>query len=287
MRKSPETRRRNAAFLWFLVLPALAVGVAGVALSSGAEPPASSLLPKECEDDCPAQPIACGETIMGTITAQDFQDDRGRLFDIYSFSGTNGDEITATLTSAVFEPHLELRTPAGEDAVQAEGPTPGTTARIDYTLTGTSTNWRLIVKPDDPGVTGTYSLTLLCSSGDTPPPPPPPAGFFVDPAYPDFRFRVMIGAPGSTIPGRREANCQPETVCVSGALPGRSELFIRILGPRPNGFLWPTIIRFTPSRVVVDIQQVSSGETETYVLDAIPPGTDDLPGVQDRTGFVP
>jgi len=225
--------------------------------------------------------------VAGTITAQDFQDDKGRLFDIYKLSGSAGDQITATLTSDAFEPHLELRTPAGEDATEAEGQNPGSTARIDYTLTATSDNWRLIVKPDDAGITGTYSLTLQCGDDTTPPPPPPSSGFFVDPAYPDFQFRVMIGDPASAIAGTRESSCQPETVCVSGALPGRSELFVRILGPRPNGYLWPTLIRFTPSRVVVDIRQVSSGEMQTYTLEAVPPGTDDLSGLQDRTGFLP
>jgi hypothetical protein len=78
-----------------------------------------------------------------------------------------------------------------------------------------------------------------------------------------------------------------DTVCVSGALPGRSEAFLRILGPRPNGFLWPTIVRFTPSRVVVDMHQLSSDQTNRYTLEAVPTGVDDLSGLQDRTGFLP
>lgn len=113
------------------------------------------------------------------------------------------------------------------------------------------------------------------------------AGFFSDPQYPDFLFRVHIGSAGSTIPGTPEGACQPDTVCVSGALPGRSEVFLRLLGPRPNGFLWPTIVRFTPSRVVVDIEQISSGESKRYVLQAVGPADDDLSGRQDRTGFEP
>jgi hypothetical protein len=98
---------------------------------------------------------------------------------------------------------------------------------------------------------------------------------------------VNIGNPGDTRPGTREANCQPETVCVSGALPGRSEVFVRIIGPRPNGYLWPTIVRFTSARVVVDIRQVSTNQTNSYTLAAVPPGVDELSGLQDRTGFLP
>ena len=74
---------------------------------------------------------------------------------------------------------------------------------------------------------------------------------------------------------------------VAGAVPDRPELYIRILGPRPNGFLWPTLVRFTPSAVTVEIEQVSTGTTRVYELDAVGPGQDDLPGLQDRTGFLP
>ncbi len=114
-----------------------------------------------------------------------------------------------------------------------------------------------------------------------------PGGFFTDSEYPDFCFRVRFGDPGALRPGNSEASCLPETACVSGALPGRSELFVRIIGPRPNGFLWPTIVRFTPSRVVIDIHQRSTDQTNQYVLPAVPPGVDELSGLQDRTGFLP
>ncbi|HTG35138.1 MAG TPA: fibronectin type III domain-containing protein [Thermoanaerobaculia bacterium] len=106
-------------------------------------------------------------------------------------------------------------------------------------------------------------------------------------AFPDFRFKVRIFNTTPPLAGRKESDCIPETLCVSGAIAGRSEVFIRIIGPRPNGFLWPTIVRFTPSRVEVDVQQISTGITKTYVLPAVPPESDELSGLQDRTGFRP
>ena len=113
-------------------------------------------------------------------------------------------------------------------------------------------------------------------------------GFLTTPAFPDFRFRVRIfQSSGESILGRKEDACLPETLCVSGAIPGRSEAFVRIIGPRPNGFLWPTIVRFTPSRMVVEIQQISTATTNTYELPAVPPESDELSGLQDRTGFRP
>lgn len=114
------------------------------------------------------------------------------------------------------------------------------------------------------------------------------AGFLTTPEFPDFRFRVTIlPEPDQQIPGTKVADCINDTLCVAGALANRAEVFVRIIGPRPNGFLWPTLVRFTPSAVVVEIEQLSTGITKVYTLPAIPPGVDELSGLQDRTGFVP
>jgi plastocyanin len=112
-------------------------------------------------------------------------------------------------------------------------------------------------------------------------------GFLTTPAFPDFRFRVRIFQGDQSILGRKETACLPETLCVSGAVAGRSEVFLRVVGPRPNGFLWPTIVRFTPSRVVVEIQQISTGSLKNYDLAAVPADSQVLPGLQDRMGFLP
>lgn len=71
------------------------------------------------------------------------------------------------------------------------------------------------------------------------------------------------------------------------AVPGRSEVFIRIVGPRPNGFLWPTLVKLGTSTVEVWIEQTSSGILRYYRLEGASPGTEALPGLFDRTGFLP
>ncbi|HUF78648.1 MAG TPA: hypothetical protein VMR44_07030, partial [Thermoanaerobaculia bacterium] len=107
------------------------------------------------------------------------------------------------------------------------------------------------------------------------------------PEIPGFRFRVEITAGGGApVPVRAEP-CIPETLCVSGALPARAELFVRIVGPKPNGRLWPTLIRFSTSRIEVWIEQLATGVTRHYVLEAATPGSSDLPGLFDRDGFPP
>jgi hypothetical protein len=234
------------------------------------------------DHQCVIQTISCGETVQTNITNHDCQLDDNSYYDLFEFFGEAGQTVTIDMSSGSVDPFLFLLDPDDNEEARDDDGGPGNDARIVFTLDETSDRWLIVPNALDPFSTGPYTLSLQCSGdGQT------PAGFFSDPAYPDFRFRVRISAAGETIAGVREPNCQPETVCVSGALPGRSELFIRIIGPRPNGFLWPTLVRFTPSRVVVDIYQVSSDFTQTYVLEAIPPGTDELPGLQDRTGFLP
>jgi len=116
----------------------------------------------------------------------------------------------------------------------------------------------------------------------------PPGPGFVPDAAPAFRYWVRIGGdePEPRL-GRPEPVCLPETACVSGAIPGRSEVFVRMVGPKPNGYLWPTIVRFTTSTVEVWIEQTATGTLRYYHLDGAEPGSDDLTGGFDRMGFMP
>lgn len=254
--------------------------------------PRGLLAPKQHE--CVAHEIACGQTVSSQITTHDCvtTDGSNIYYDVWFFPGVAGQRITATMSSNQYDPFLILYDPDVNDVAEDDNSGPGLDARIVFDIDQTSPDWSFVGTPLESNVTGSYTLSLQCSGQEPPPPPPPPpancpSGFFSDPGYPDFCFRVNIGNPGSTIPGTREPDCIDETVCVSGALPGRSELFLRIIGPRPNGYLWPTIVRFTPSRVVVDVLQRSSDQMNQYILSAVPPGTDDLPGRQDRMGFLP
>jgi len=136
-----------------------------------------------------------------------------------------------------------------------------------------------------------YRFTPEPEEPPPPPPadPPPPAGVapLTSPELPGFRFWVEIGDAGNTAPGAMEPACLPETICVSGALPGRSEVFLRVVGPKPNGYLWPTLVKFTTSRVQIWIEQVSTGMVQYYELEGAAPGSSDLPGLFDRMGFQP
>jgi hypothetical protein len=133
---------------------------------------------------------------------------------------------------------------------------------------------------------GSFEVHLaLC--GQAVAPPPPPGDWLTTAEVPGFRVKARITAGGEEQPVRAEPVCIPETLCVSGALPGRSELFVRVIGPRPNGKLWPVLVRFTTSTVEVWIEQLASGDLQYYRLEGASPGSSDLTGFFDRAGFTP
>lgn len=128
------------------------------------------------------------------------------------------------------------------------------------------------------------------SGGDctTAAPPPPYDSWIGSPGLPGFEAQVRITPSGATpIQGSEEPDCIGETLCSYGALAGRPEIFAKVIGPRPNGFLWVQLIRFTPSTVEVWLRQVATGEINYYVLDAVAPGAGVLSGLEDREAYLP
>lgn len=142
---------------------------------------------------------------------------------------------------------------------------------------------RLIFTADD-GVIGPELWTFTVPKID---PVPPPGPWLSSRTLPGFETKVRIANPEGTIAGTLETDCIPETICVSGAVRGRSEVYVRVVGPKPNGRLWPTLVKFTTSAVEIWIRQISTGTVRYYRLEGARPGFDELPGLFDREGFTP
>jgi hypothetical protein len=87
--------------------------------------------------------------------------------------------------------------------------------------------------------------------------------------------------------GTSVADCLADTVCVAGSIPTRAEVFIRIVGPKPNGYLWPTIVKFNTTKTEVWIKQVTTRVTKYYSFPALALNASELPGYVDKTGFIP
>ncbi len=147
---------------------------------------------------------------------------------------------------------------------------------------------RVFFAADRPDVDIELWALPIVEPAEPPPPPPPDDTWLTSPEVPGFRAQVRISSPGGgTISGRPEAQCLPETLCVSGAVPGRSEVFVRVVGPKPNGFLWPTLVKLSTSTIEVWIEQTATGKVRYYRLEGARPGHDELPGLFDRHGFEP
>lgn len=130
----------------------------------------------------------------------------------------------------------------------------------------------------------TATLFRADATGGPGEPAPPPGPWLAAPGLPGFEVKVRIN--GTTL-GALEAACIAETLCASGALPGRPEVFVKVIGPRPNGYLWTQISRFTPSRVEVWVRELSAGQVNYYELPAVGAADDDVSGLQDREAFAP
>ena len=124
------------------------------------------------------------------------------------------------------------------------------------------------------------SLEAAVGSG----PPVPPGAWLTTSALPGYQFKGLISGNRAAT---QVADCVPETLCIAGAIPTRTEVFVRIIGPRSNGFLWPEVVRFTVAQVELWIQQLSSGKVSYYKLDGVSQDSDVLNGLVDREGFSP
>lgn len=132
-----------------------------------------------------------------------------------------------------------------------------------------------------------WNARLTGTAGE-PPPEPPDGPWLSDADLPGFRAKVRVSGGDSPIAGTRVEPCITETLCVAGAIPGRAELFVRVVGPKPNGKLWPTLVRFSTSRIEVWIEQLGSGDVRYYDL-AAASGDQllELDGLADKAGFNP
>ncbi|HEX7184364.1 MAG TPA: PPC domain-containing protein [Thermoanaerobaculia bacterium] len=231
---------------------------------------------------CIPEALRCGETRRAPLDATECFVDEEAYADFYTFAGPAGQTVTITMTNVFgnFTPSLFLFNPQPALVVEQDGT--GSTATIQHTLER-SGEWRIAATTAEAGRTGGYEITVQCAL-----PPLPSGPFLTTEELPGFRFKVRItGGSSSGINGIKVNDCPPETLCVSGAVQNRAEVFVRIIGPRPNGLLWPNIIKFTTSQVEVWIQQISTGEVKYYLLPGANPTSTELPGLFDRNGFEP
>jgi hypothetical protein len=238
----------------------------------------AAALPVSAVHNCFPEPLRCGETRRASLDATECFDDERSYADMYTFAASAGQEVTIRITSDIFLPKVLLFNPTPSLVLSEDGT--GSELTITRTLEASGL-WRFDATSVDPKRTGLYTVSLDCST-----PALPPGPFLTSNEFPDFRFKVRIAAQ-TPITGARVTPCLPETLCVSGSLLTRAEVLLRVVGPKPNGLLWPTIVKLTTSQVEVWIEQKSTGQLRYYLLPGADATSSELPGLFDRNGFHP
>jgi hypothetical protein len=144
------------------------------------------------------QPIVCPSTNVQELTTADCLLTDNSYYDVYSFAGTAGQQVTITMTSSAFDTYLFLIDPSGSnDVAQDDNSGGGTNSQIVFTLTQTGT-WFIVANAFDPNVFGAYTLTLACSG-------PPPT--ITPTASPTGSPTITPTRPPTAVPQLQDPTC--------------------------------------------------------------------------------
>jgi len=111
-----------------------------------------------------AAPIGFGQTINGSLTSSDCRLDDNSYADFYTFSGTQGQQVTINLSSGAFDTYLGLANESGTFVVEDDDGGGGTNSRIVATLPASGT-YIILANSLLANTFGSYSLSL---AGSTP-----------------------------------------------------------------------------------------------------------------------
>ncbi|HEX9304620.1 MAG TPA: PPC domain-containing protein [Thermoanaerobaculia bacterium] len=181
-------------------LRSLVVRKGGVRASSTAQP-------QDCVNGTPTiQGVACGSTTSGQLANTDcFIMSDNSYYDVYSFDGTSGQQVTITMSSSAFDTYLFLIDPSGSNTAATDHDGGGgTTSRIVFPLNQTGT-WFVVANSNSGNQFGAYTLALQCSAA------PPPGSCTADATtlcLNNGRFRVQAtyttpagqSGPGMAVP---------------------------------------------------------------------------------------
>ncbi|MET0646341.1 MAG: S8 family serine peptidase [Pyrinomonadaceae bacterium] len=115
---------------------------------------------------CSSTGIAVGQTVGGSLSNADCRFTDGSFFDLYSFSGTAGQQIAVSMSSLSFDTYLVLAGPNGLVVSDDDGGG-GLNSRVPpgvgfFTLPTTGT-YLIYANSFAAGVTGSYTLGLVSS----------------------------------------------------------------------------------------------------------------------------
>lgn len=116
------------------------------------------------------------QSVNGALSSSDSRLDEGEYYDLYTFTGTAGQNVQIDLTSSQFDTYLVLVTPSGELIEDDDGIAGSTNSRISGALPE-SGQYVVLATSYAAGRTGNYTLryTVSGSGATTPVQPPAPS----------------------------------------------------------------------------------------------------------------
>jgi hypothetical protein len=247
---------------------------------------------QDCVNGNPTvDPTSCGSTVNGDLTSADCVLLDNTAFDVYSFSGTAGQQVTITMTSSVIDSYLFLVDPSGSNDVAQDddsgGGATGLDSRIVFTLNQTGT-WFIVAnviddttRTNDP-LLGPYSVTLSCSGGDG-------GGSCTSNATTlclnNFRYSVTVTF--STPAGQSGSGMAVPETSDTGMFwffsSNNIEIIIKVVtGCSFNSRIWVFAGGLTNVAYTITVTDTVTGATKTY---SNPQGSPSQP-VQDTNAFV-
>ena len=162
---SPNTNSRIPAGTGLAVLPQTGTYTIYANSSAAGQTGTYSISLTISSSNCPTTPITIGGTANGALATTDCRlPADGSFLDAYTFSGTQGQQVAATLTSTSFDAFLLLLAPNGAALASDDNSAGGTNARIPgatgfFTLPTTGT-YTIYANSAQPSQTGNYTLAL-------------------------------------------------------------------------------------------------------------------------------
>jgi hypothetical protein len=103
-------------------------------------------------------------TVTAQLTTADCPLDDGSYYDVFRFSGTEGQTVAILMSSDAFDTFLFLQNPAGDVVASDDDSGGGTNSHLVFTLPTTGA-WTVLANSFSASAFGPYILSLNCAGG--------------------------------------------------------------------------------------------------------------------------
>ncbi len=172
---------------------------------------------------CTTLATGCNTTVNGELTMDDCRLPSDQSFyDAWTFQATVGQTVQITMTSTTFDTFLFLFDPSGLELDENDDyPGGGSNSRISYTIAASGT-YTIYANSYSTGITGAYSLEVLCAQSPSSGLVTLPAAASLHGAPPTFfHSDVSVFNPSATQPASVTARYR----CFTGACGNATQTF--------------------------------------------------------------